>query len=174
LDACCAIPEMVNGLLRDGLDPLRCVFEIVNDCGQRLMEVPFAERLTRDVVKPQPVATTIDADAETTLDVLFRSVAHNLAESRDLRRSLQVVRLRLAHTVNAKNKPFLNSIAQVYDLLDSDRNNWKLRSEAEYRTANDFQLYKDQGLANLFLAASDVRVKYPTAQNPHFLPGQHL
>lgn len=118
LDACRAIPEMVNGLFRDGLDPLRCVFEVTNEHGQHLMEVPFAERLTKDVAQIRP-AVTSDGDDVATLDRLFLSVAHNLTEAQKLRRSVQTARLRLARTLSSRNKPFLSSIAQAYGVPEA-------------------------------------------------------
>lgn len=118
LDACRAIPALVPELLDRGCDPLRCAFEITDEGGQNLMEVPFAERLTKDVAQIRP-AVTSDGDDVATLDRLFLSVAHNLTEAQKLRRSVQTARLRLARTLSSRNKPFLSSIAQAYGVPEA-------------------------------------------------------
>ena len=43
LEACRAMPRLAEDMLAQGRDPLLCRFEIADDRGRRLFEIPFAE-----------------------------------------------------------------------------------------------------------------------------------
>jgi hypothetical protein len=64
LDVCRAIPEMAAELVRRGQSPMRPVFEITNAEGQVLMEVSFAEVLSKGERPHRPISPALAQKAQ--------------------------------------------------------------------------------------------------------------
>jgi hypothetical protein len=53
-----AIPDLTAEMMRIGRSPFRCVFEITDEKGQILMELPFAQMITRQAGRDAAVPGT--------------------------------------------------------------------------------------------------------------------
>lgn len=119
IDVCRAIPEMLEELLGEGHDPMRCAFEIADERGRLLMDVPFAERLTRAAARPRPEAARAP-DHAAMLDAVSSLSASTAARARALHRSIVETRREVARTAEALNGSFLDRIAQAYGVEDAE------------------------------------------------------
>lgn len=123
LDVCRAIPDMVGDLLRDGHDPLRCTFEIADDRGRLVMDVPFAERLVKTAARPPRGpnrapnrAAALAPGLGGTADDLLARAAAAAAEARALRRSIRDTVSAFERTAMRPDASFMDIIARVYAL----------------------------------------------------------
>lgn len=117
LDACRAIPEMLKGLHDGGHDPMRCAFEIADEDGRPLMDVPFAERLTRAINRPPREAASATGP-EATEDLISRSAAA-VAECQASRRLTAEARALFGSGGARRNASVLEIIALAYGLPEA-------------------------------------------------------
>jgi hypothetical protein len=98
LGACTAIPKLLAELVQGGHDPSRCIFEITDTEGRRLIDVPFLERATRRRLPQPPVVSAETKALLDRIDVLTLAIGGeitrlgaNLAEARALMETMQTI-----------------------------------------------------------------------------------
>lgn len=120
LDVCRAIPEMVLELRQAGCDPMRCAFEIVDDEGRHLMDVPFAEMLTAGADLCRRPASDRTETMAALVERLRRLVEDNRAQVRQMRVQLRQARAAVAQVRGQRaGSPFLDKVAEIYGLRNS-------------------------------------------------------
>ena len=92
LDACRAIPDMAADLVRRKHDPLPYGFEIADEAGQLLMEVPFSEVLASGHKPRQPVRPALPQKAQAEMERTVRLIAAIMGEREALQASLRETR----------------------------------------------------------------------------------
>ena len=74
LDACRTIPDMAADLVRRKHDPLPYGFEIADEAGQLLMEVPFSEVLASGHKPRQPIRPALPQKAQAEMERTVRLI----------------------------------------------------------------------------------------------------
>ena len=92
LDACRAIPDMAADLVKQKHDPLTYVFEIVDEAGQLLMEVPFSEILDRWHKRRRPVTPALAQKVQAEMGRTVRLIASITEEQEALQTSVRETR----------------------------------------------------------------------------------
>ena len=92
LDACRAIPAMAADLVKQKHDPLPYVFEITDEAGQLLMEVPFSEILDRWHKPRRPVTPALAQKVQAEMGRTVRLIASITEEQEALQTSLRETR----------------------------------------------------------------------------------
>lgn len=118
LDVCRTIPNMVSDLLAEGLDPVRCGFEIVDREGQVLLQVPFLERLQKGGDQCRPALAGRPQGCVDLFDTLDRLMVAMRIETARLRRNVTEARMLANRTRTAGlcDASFLEQVAQAYGL----------------------------------------------------------
>ncbi|WP_336485735.1 DUF6894 family protein [Methylobacterium nigriterrae] len=75
LDACRAIPDMTADLMRKGQAPASSTFEITDDAGRLLMEVPFSEILGKGQKPRRPLSPALTRKAQAERERTRRLIA---------------------------------------------------------------------------------------------------
>jgi len=89
LDAYRTIPKMAADLVRRKRDPLRYAFEITDEAGQLLIEVPFSEVLDRWHKPRRPVTPALAQKAQAEMKRTARLIAALADERKALETSLR-------------------------------------------------------------------------------------
>jgi len=89
LDAYRTIPEMAADLVRRKRDPLRYAFEITDEAGQLLIEVPFSEMLDKWHKPRRPVMPALAQKAQAEMERTVHLIAALVDERKALETSLR-------------------------------------------------------------------------------------